>query len=331
MIANSIKRNFLIWVVLIETICVTYALKITQLIPIATILYFLAGIAIPIVMVLLPLKTYKPIHFLEIAKENAWYKLLIIIMVGINIHYFTKNWIRGTPLSYVDSDILPIIKVMCRRFLNGEWSLVYQPIPEIWNGIQPIYLPAMWMPFGVAVAGNFDLRWITAGSLFMSLSFIWVLWRPVKKDFMGAALLGATCIISWWLLTEQSHNFIRLSEEGVVVLYYCLLILCLCTENYVLIGIAAALCAFSRFMLAGWYPAMLIYLLFIRKQPGKLLTFMCISLLALLIWIVLPFGWKPIHISINLPDQYIVQAERVWKESPQYFTKSMGFAKFFWK
>lgn len=63
------------------------------------------------------------------------------------MYLFTKHWISTSPLSYTDADMIPIMQVMSQRFLQGEWSMVYQPVQEIWNGIQPVYLPAMWMPF----------------------------------------------------------------------------------------------------------------------------------------------------------------------------------------
>ncbi|MES2371066.1 MAG: hypothetical protein V4557_00710 [Bacteroidota bacterium] len=248
--------------------------------------------------------------------------------MALAICYFTRAWIIDTPLSFYEADMLPIIKTMCQRFLNGEWSMVYQPIPELWSGIQPIYLPAMWIPFVFAVEGNFDLRWITAAGLFFSFSFFLILWNPVQKKILAHTVLAAAAIILWWLLTEPSHNFIRLTEEGVVVFYYCLLTLALLSENYLLIGLAAALCALSRYMLAGWFPAMILYLLLIKKQPKQLFIFLVTGTCVLLLLVIFPFGLQPIKISIDLPAQYIAHAERVWKDNPQYFFESMGLPNF---
>lgn len=326
---NNLKSYLLVFLLLIETLCVTYALKFPSLISIATLLYFLSGITIAFIVTRIPSKKITLIQYVQGVKLNLYFKVLIIIILGFIIRYFTLIWITGTPLSYYDADMLPIIKVMSQRFLDGQWSMVYKPIPEIWNGIQPIYLPAMWAPYMIALAGHFDVRWITAAALMISLSLIILSWRSSAKQFMDAAIFAAISILCWWLLTEKTNNFIRLSEEGVVVFYYCLLVLSLFSQNVYFISFTAAFCALSRYMLAGWYPAMILYYLLIQKKPKQLAIFIGCTMLVFLIMVVIPFGWEPFQIAIQLPHQYIVQAERIWKESPQYFLRSMGFAKFF--
>lgn len=74
-------------------------------------------------------------------------------------------------MDYHDADMLPIIKIMNRRLINGQRLYVYDTIPEIWKGIQPVYLPAMWMPFGIPTLLNIDLRWLTAVCLVVVFSF----------------------------------------------------------------------------------------------------------------------------------------------------------------
>jgi hypothetical protein len=114
-----------------------------------------------------------------------------------------------------------------------------------------------------------------------------------------------------------------------VVFYYSLLVLALLSENFLLIGIAAALCALSRYTLAGWFPAMIIYLLLRDRQQKKLLTFAIAGLSMVLLLVILPFGWQVLEAALALPSQYIGHANRVWADSPEFFYESMGFAKFF--
>jgi hypothetical protein len=217
---------------------------------------------------------------------------------------------------------------MGKRFLEGNWEMVYQPIPEIWNGIQPIYLPGMWMPFLIAIKAGFDLRWITSAGIFLSFAMCIILWRPYHKKISGLLLL-VMGMFFWWLYTENSHNLVRLSEEGIVVFYYSLLTITLFSRNFFLAGIAAGLCLLSRYTLAGWLPAMLLYFLVMHCQKRDGLRFLSGLVLVLLLLAILPFGLEPFRIAWHLPGEYITHAARVWEQNPEYYSMSMGFAKFF--
>lgn len=314
---------------LIETLCVTYAILFPRWLPIASVAYFITGLSISLLFLGFP-KSH--ISFTLPSKKwlsGIWYKILFALMMGFIMYHHTKYWINLTPLTIYDADMLPVMKVMSQRFLQGHWSNVYSPIPEIWGGIQPIYLPAMWLPFTIAVVGNIDLRWVTSIGLFFSFCAFVYLITPIKKQVLLGLLLLTACILFWWLQTEEVHNFIRLSEEGIVVFYFSLLTLALLSGNNYLIGLSTALCALSRYSLAGWIPAMLIYLFIIKKNKKELLAFVSAGLGLFILLVILPFGWEILPIFLSLPAQYIEHANRVWKDNPEFFNVSMGFAKFF--
>src|SRR5206468_10379966 len=112
-------------------------------------------------------------------------------------YQLSRHIMDNTPLQIEYADMLPIMKVMCRRFINGEWRQVYQPIPEIWHGIQPIYLPALWMPFTTSLIFHFDMRWITVCGIWLSvLICIWPAW---KKNYFQIILPLALLILLAWL------------------------------------------------------------------------------------------------------------------------------------
>lgn len=325
---RSVKQWLLICL-LIEIFCVTYVLKFVSLVPMATILYTLCGIAISFFILYVPEKKLSFTLLANRSQATGCYQLLMWLFGGLVMYIFTKQWIIQSPLSYSDADMIPIMQVMSQRFLEGHWSMVYQPVQEIWNGIQPIYLPAMWMPFLVSVKFGFDPRWITSFGVFLSFSIFILLWRTHWQKISGAVLLFAAGILCLWLYTDATHNFIRLSEEGIVVFYYSLLVLALLSENFLLIGIAAAFCVLSRYAIAGWLPAVTIYLLLIRKQKKDTIQFFLSFATVILLLVILPFGLEPIRIAVQQPEQYMQHATRIWKEAPEYFVQSMGFAKFF--
>lgn len=322
-------KKWLIICLLLETLCVTYALRFSTLIPFATILYTISGFAIALLLLRMPRKQID-ISFSFGKEQVAWtYQLMLLLFGGFVIYLFTRSWINQSSLSYVEADMLPIMQVMSQRFLQGDLLMVYQPIQEIWNGIQPIYLPAMWMPFLASVKFDFDPRWITSFAVYLSFSIFILLWRVHWQKIAGPILLLIAGVLCMWLYTEPTHNFIRLSEEGIVVFYYSLLVLAILSEHFLLIGIAAALCALSRYAIAGWLPAMLLYLFLVHKQHKDTIRFLVGGFGVVLLLVIIPFGFEPIRIAFHQPEQYIEHAKRIWRESPEYFHQSMGLAKFF--
>jgi hypothetical protein len=221
-----------------------------------------------------------------------------------------------------------VIRVMDQRFISGQWKHVYDTIPEIWNGTRPVYLPAMWLPFTPAAIFNFDPRWITAACMiFVFSSFLFIL--DFKKTGFAITALLIAFLLLWWLLSEnEDHGFLSLSEEGVVVLYYTLLVFAIFSGNIVAIGILTSLCMLSRYALIGWIPSFLLYLL-LKKEKKKAAVFIITGIVCFLILFVIPFGWRPFAQLTQLPGYYIDFAKIVWKDSRLVFWFSPGFAKFY--
>jgi hypothetical protein len=322
-------KKWLTACLLLETLCVTYLLKWPAAIPFTSILYTLCGIAISILILIAEQKQVHTVTTTLFFRRVHIYRCVMLLLIGVATVYFTDRWITGTPLSYKDADMLPIMEVMGKRFMAGNWKTVYQPIPEIWNGIQPIYLPGMWMPFLIAIKAGFDLRWITSTGIFLSFAMCIILWRPHYKKASGFILFLVMGVFFWWLYTENSHNLIRLSEEGIVIFYYSLLTVTLFSRRFFLAGIVAGLCLLSRYTLAGWFPAMLLYFLVMHKQKRNGFRFLLGVAIILVLLAILPFGLEPFRIALHLPGEYTTHAARVWEQNPEYYSMSMGFAKFF--
>lgn len=322
-------KHWLLFCLLLETVAVTYALKFAALTGIASVVYVISGLTIAYLLTQTPAQKININFRIKFLSGITAYQIALLLMGGLAIFLFTKQWINQSPLSYKDADMIPIMEIMGKRFLSGNWSGVYDPVQEIWNGIQPIYLPAMWMPFLAAVKFGFDPRWVTSFAVFLSFSMLIILWRAHWQKISGAVLLFASGVLGLWLYTDNTHNFIRLSEEGIVVFYYSLLVLALLSENFLLVGVAAGLCVLSRYAIVAWLPAFIFYLLFIRKQKRANLQFILSFLGVIVLLVIIPFGTKPLLIAFQQPQQYIEHAARIWKESPEYFTQSVGLAKFF--
>lgn len=322
-----IKRALVIAFV-IETFCVTYALKFPAFVSIATVLYFLSGLAVAVLLLFLPQATAALLSVKNKVSQVNAYQVLFMGMMGVMMCHFAAGWMADDPIVVKDADMLPVIQVMSQRFLHGNWKHVYDIIPEIWGGMTPIYLPAMWLPFSIPQALHMDVRWTTVASLFFAFSVFIVLFKPYKNELSLTFLALAAFTLFWWLFTDETPGLVPYTEEGVVIAYYVLLVLALLSGNYWFIGIAISLCALSRYSFTGWLPAFLIYLI-LQKQWEKIGKLVSIGITCLLLLLLLPFGSEVIRNTLQLPSAYVSFAARVWNDDPEIFPKILGFSKFF--
>ncbi len=322
-------KYWLIAAFAVETFCITYGLKSPPLVPAFSFLYFMAGIAIAVLFLYFPQAKMTREKSGLLKKPHPYYKPVFLIVFGALLYYLCRYWFNSVTIDIENADMLPIIKTMDQRFVNGQWKHIYDPIPEIWKGAEPIYLPATWLPFSIPVIFNFDMRWITALCLFFVFSVSFFMLLPGRERTFSLLTLIIAFALFWWLMTEnESHGFISVSEEGVVVAYYTMLVVAILSGNIYITGIAISLCVLSRYALIGWVPAFLVYLL-LHKKKKEILILAVIGCAFLFGLFVLPFGWETFIKLVQLPGNYIGFAKRVWQDSPDAFSVSMGFAKFF--
>jgi len=307
----------------LQVLCSTYFLYIPNFYSVNSSLFLFAGIGICFCLLRIPpLKT----HNVKIASRQLLVKLLLVIAIFPVSYQLARGIMDHTPLQIEYADMLPIMKAMCRRFLHGQWKQVYDPIPEIWNGFQSIYLPAMWLPFTSALLFDFDLRWVTVCGIWLTTMIC--LLPKWKKDGRPFVLIGALFVLLAWFHLDEQNNVIRLTEEGVIFFYYGILAAAIITWNPWLLGVSVALCLLSRYSLVGWIPFAALYM-FLTKQLSFLIKAIGSSLLVILAILILPFGIKPLLFHLHFQNAYVLQAPRVWREHPEYFYHSLGFAKFF--
>lgn len=312
----------LVSLAVVQVLCATYFFIIPGFGSINSMLFLGCGIGSSFCVLYLPLiKFTKAV----IVNKQSLLKLLCLAALLPVSYSLAQNILDGTPLQIEYADMLPIIGVMCQRFLAKRLSEIYDPIPEIWNGIQPIYLPALWLPFCTSFLFHFDMRWVTVCGIWLSV--ILCILPAWKRSWMILFHVAAIFILLLWLHLDQTHNVIRLSEEGVIYFYYSLLVVAIISRNSWFIGGAAALCLSSRYAIIGWLPFAAIYLLYKKEYKFLLKIVTAESLVAALL--ILPFGVKFLNFQLGLPHQYIAHAERVWKETPEHFYQSLGMAKFF--
>lgn len=314
--------GLLVVAALLQTLCATYFLSIKGLAAVASILFMVCQLVSCACLLQLPPVRLKRATFIN---GQTVPKLLVVAALLPVSYSLARSIMDGTPLRIEYADMLPVIGVMCRRFLSGSFGQVYSPIPEIWNGIHPIYLPAMWLPFCVSFLLHFDMRWTTVSCIWgVVLLCVFPVWKRTRLiPFYAASLFLLLC----WLHLERTNNVIRLTEEGVVFFYYALLPVAVLVNRAWLIGIAAALCLLSRYAVIGWLPFAVLCLLHKREYHFLAQALLAGGITTTLL--VLPFGTAFPGQQLQLPSRYIGHAQRVWQENPEFFQQSLGLAKFF--
>ncbi len=307
---------------ILQVLSATYFLEIPNFQGLDSFLFLFTGIGISLCLLQVPAIQFQKE---SIINRQLLFKLLVIALLLPGSYQLARHIMDDNPLMYQNADMLPIIKSMNQRFLNGQWKQVYQPIPEIWNGIQPIYLPAMWMPFGLSLIFDFDIRWITLCGIWLSVMLcVLPAWRKLAR---ASFLISAFLILLTWLHTNDDNGVIGLTEEGVVFFYYSLLTTAIILNSPWLLGISVAFCLLSRYSFIGWIPFAVLYL-GLRKEYKFLLRTSLVVVIVVLI-LILPFGMGPLLYHLHLHDDYISHAARVWHDEPDTYFETLGMAKFF--
>ena len=314
----------------VETLSVTWLLKMPAWAPFLSLVYFSSGLAIAILLTRAP-----ELHLPALAKR-AWslpvnhYRLIIVGLMVLVTWSWCRYWFEEMPIDITNADMLPIIKVMGERFIAGQHSHIYDTIPWIWNGTQPIYLPAMWLPYVPAIFIGLDMRWIAvAGLLFGFTAFIF-LYRPATKNrsYLSFFLAVLAFLLFWWVVADNTPGLISVAEEGTVIGYYVLLVLALVSGKPWLTGIAISLCMLSRYALVGWIPAYLVFLA-MEKKWKDLSIITLTGMLCFVLLFLMPVGLNTFIRLAELPGDYVAFAGRVWKDSPDVFSTAPAFASFF--
>ena len=309
---------YIVWLSLMQVLCSSFFLRVPSFLYANSLMFLVSGLAISFLLLKLPPLSISLPRF-SVRNRSYQIKLCLYFILFIAMYFFCQKILDATPLSIENADMLPIIKVMGQRFINGSWSSVYSPINEIWGGVQPIYPPALWMSFLPAQLFSFDLRWITVSGLYLSLAIsIFLLpFRKLSRSLTTSIFLSLLLLLVW-LLADKSNNVIRLSEEGVIYFYYVLMVVAIVCNNAWLIGLMAAICLLSRFAIIGWLPCLALYWL-LTKQYTNLLKAFVAGTAGVFVLVVIPFGWKPIQIFAQLPSGYVAHAQKVWDTFPQHF------------
>lgn len=330
------KKNLtflLLLFVLLETICHVFGIIHWNKAG-TSIVYFSSGIFIA----LLPLiKTrFSPAvrqsYSLAVQQSrnslHAYASIVIFVIFLVGLSYY--SWQHASvifanhPIDYKIADMLPVIQIMCERLASRQ--SIYEILP-FWSGMEPIYLPAMWLPYFPLHYFGMDIRWTGVLLLLVSLFFLFFISRRNTYSITTIVIL-----LPLWILFEgifqQDSRLLSLSEEPVVIAYYLFLAFALARKNYWMIGVAIGLCLMSRFSLAIWFLMYLLYVFVFQSKKGAVQIAGTVMLVSGLL--LIPTGaFRQLEVILGLPEVYIKAVmESRWKfEGP--VNENLGLAKFF--
>ncbi|TAE53023.1 MAG: hypothetical protein EAZ89_07785 [Bacteroidetes bacterium] len=298
--------------------------------PRTSILYFVSGV----VIALLPLffKTQVKGSLLPDPwrSRSSWIvsglKWLAFAWLSAEFIRVGQAIISTYPLNYLQADMMPIIRVMCQRFLTGKD--IYAVIPEIWNN-RPIYLPGMWAPFVPFELAGMDIRWGSVAGILLGLFAVWKIAPTFRQNhwlFLLVAIPAYILSVSIW--EEKVERVIRFSEEGVVAGFYLFLAYALTRKNPVVIGLAIAGCLLSRYSFLFWVPAYGLYVFFFESRKQAIWITVTASV-AVLLFFLIPYGFENFSWFASIPSKYPEFALQNRKIDPEYAHVNLGFSKFF--
>ncbi len=251
---------------------------------------------------------------------------IIFLLICLLVFHYAGDAFSKVIIDYQQADMLPVIEVMNERFLLGEDP--YTPIQEIWEGTQPIYLPALWMPYMISELIAIDMRWIGITFILIGLLLFFCISSRKTNTAVQAVTIYTPILLTILLLVSYDVRAITLTQEGVVIGYYMLLGFSLCRGNWLLVGVAAGLCIMSRYMILPWVGILFITLCLqkSRKEVGAFVI--GLSVLPLIL-ILLSGVWPNLGTIVGLSDHYLNAVISLPQKYAYTIEQSTGMARFF--
>ena len=289
-----------------------------------TFLYLTAGILIAIIPIL-KINPNRPIrsHWSILPLSFILFGLLSIYVWQFGLELFS-TW----NVTLENADMLPVISKMNERFIDGKE--VYAVIPEIWGGMQPIYLPTMWMAYLPAFLFEFDLRWMSIALIMFGLFTTIVLLPDFKQRNYLSFLPVIPAFLLFYTYANKDPMTLAFSEEGVVMGYYLILMFALYRGNPFFKGLAFSLCLLSRYSLLFWLIMYLVHWFIYKSKKEAILMSVYTGIFVLILMFISEALFR-IDLFLGLPkiyDQAIADPTLKWKYEPM-INRNLGIAKYF--
>lgn len=267
------------------------------------------------------------------AKRNLIsYSMILLLITGLVILGIQNHGLFSShAINFRSSDIIPLIQVMCKRLLHGQFA--YSLVNDFGYPLRATYLPAQWMPFTIAELLHKDYRWVTYGV--WCIAGIWLCVRSIKiSSPMLRAIIPLLVFASYYVLQSNNIGIVEITVELLISAYYMILIMGFNQNNGILQGIIISLCLLSRYSLVLWLP-LYCFILFVTNNRKQLYMAVTTSLVIITVLYVIPFLSKDWTIFYKGYKYYDSSAYFEWtklndKGKPSQLFVGTGYAYYFY-
>jgi hypothetical protein len=297
------------------------------------LVYTVAALCTIILMVLIK-KKYTAVSI----KKRSMFRhmdagiLAAFVAVMFQGWYLLKHLFARFPIAPAQSDIIPLIGVMSKRFLAGE--RVYEPVTDFGYAMFPNYLPLTWLPFTIADLLQVDYRaW--SYLIFCCSLALFILFAAMGKRHSYTALILPSLVFI--LFHEQHPSAFGWTVEPIIAGFYILLVAALYIRSTPLLIAALILCLLSRYAVLPWLPCLLLALFFMdQKRKAVMIAF---SVVAGIAFILGPFLFQDPQLLKKGFQYYTTGALAEWSGQswqaagalPYQLSQGLGAAIFFYK
>jgi len=233
------------------------------------------------------------------------------------------------------SDILPSLEFYVRRFLSGE--TVYAPMKFPTWVVHPTYFPLLWMPYIFSELLQIDYRW-TAYLVFLIPVMVYI-FRLQKQQlspleaFIKAALPFAL-VYAYIATTPKVFGH---AVELLPIGFYLILSLSVFSRYRWLMGLGILLCLLSRYAFTFWLPLYLL-IIWIERGFKEVFQVSLYVLAGVVVLYIIPFmskDWGMLtrglaYYADTAVGQWYPQGWQSPGDKPFHLNQGLSFAIYFY-
>jgi hypothetical protein len=332
------KKNLLLFVLIVcEILLITYCRNIfgSLLSPVVLLIVSV------MIGVLLIYPAFDEVYVLpslnwKLSKGQTLYLMLFVFYLFIVILLIIpKGSIKAVytyyPIDPKYSDIIPTIRLMCERFING--ANVYAKISEFGYEFFPGYLPFSWLPFLPAEYFHFDYRMIVLLIFIVTVTILIKNGYVQKSEF--ANMLSLLLLFFFIKATiDKEPASLGWTVELMNASFYTLLLIGILNKNTYLKVVAILLCLLTRYSVVVLLP---LFLLVELKETGVKRSVFLVMLITVLVSVIMvPIFYN----NWSLPEEWASAYSRAgigeWRHLdanglPLHIFNGTGFASWVFK
>ncbi|RLC46397.1 MAG: hypothetical protein DRH70_05580 [Candidatus Coatesbacteria bacterium] len=235
-----------------------------------------------------------------------------------------QAWIwLPTALDPRHTDMLPLIKLACRRFLAGANPYTNYLMP--WN-LPLTYLPATWLAFLPAEVYHIDPRFLTTLLTCSAVLTIYMTFRPSHLD---PAAGPAKLLLALVLLSSITLRFSAITPGAVFWFALSLFIFFLAGKMHIAAALTMGVCLAARQQAVLLLP---FYAIFLFRSVGSKTALRCLVLaIAVPVSLCLPFVIDSPHQFLDgIYGRFAPFAVEKWLNE-RVWERSLSFAPFFFQ